>query len=81
MIELRVRPLALGVAISTLGSQRTQMFVVGLVATIALRGQLQSCRWGRVAAFTLCGPVLAAQGIGGVAVVIERRLPRFHTMA
>ena len=81
MIELRVRPLALGVAISTLGSQRTQMFVVGFVATIALRGQLQSCRWRRVAAFTLCGPVLAAQGIGGVAVVIERGSPRFHPMA
>lgn len=78
VIKSRVCPLAFGMAIAALGSQRTLMLVIGLVTGETLCCQLDFARWREVTAFTLRCAMLASQCVLGVGIVIELGPPVSH---
>ena len=75
VIETRIRPFALRVAVAALGSKRALMLVTGFVARETQCRQLYSCRRRNMTTLTLDRTVFTSKRVLGVGVVIEIGFP------
>jgi len=71
VVVFRLTPVPLGVAVAAAGSEGRVVLVVSLVAPDAIRGQFFADGRHGVAGLALCGAVLPAQRVLGVAVVLK----------